>query len=193
MIGELLLQWLNEHPIWKEKEGLEVVPTILYQELKAKATAANYDLKQIRFPGSPTWLGHRLNTLKHSLDEYGIRFRVDSSKTSNKYTFNCSTSSIATPSNDKTGGAIRGATKNQQMIALPVEQPPNTQKIAPPIASLQILDDRGAIGAIGAIQGELGGKVLTHCSQCGTYAICQLDKGTGERFCTSCAKIEVFP
>ncbi len=36
-------------------------------------------------------------------------------------------------------------------------------------------------------------KVQARCSLCGIYATCQLDKGTGERICATCATIEVTP
>ncbi len=137
-IGELTLAWLERNEDWQSKKEVEVTPTQFYNELMATAEERKYNLKQIRFPGSPTWMTNRLNNLKHSLAEYGIK--VDTGirgRDRNRYLFTTSSSTPSTPPQTRLqneGGARHGG----------VEQ----SRLAP---SPQTNDGNGSIGASGAI------------------------------------------
>ena len=220
VIGELVIAWVVESEDWKAKKVVEVTPNALHAKLKEMAEGRGYNLRTIRFPGSPTWLSNRLNSLKHSLAEYGIR--VDTGirgRRNNVYCFSdCSTSSTATQlSLQKEGGAISG--KVEQSGIPPQDRgaiKDGVEQQNPHSSAVSVVGG-GASGVNGAIQDKSsdtqlverlpdslgptprGGlasdnvKVHARCSLCGIYATCQLDKGTGERICATCATIEVTP
>ena len=155
-VGELVLAWLDGNEEWQNNKAVSVAPKQLHSDLLAMAEERKYNLKQIRFPGSPTWLSNRLNNLKHNLAEYGIRIDTGvRGRTSNSYLFtlNCSTSSnSSTLSRQTGGGAIQNVVEQSEQsrgggaIQNAVEQ---SKLILPQ----QKPDDSGASGASGAIKG----------------------------------------
>jgi hypothetical protein len=138
-VGELLISWLQNNEVWKTKKTLEVSPNILHSELKSMAEGRGYNLRTIKFPGSPTWLTNKLNGLKHSLAEYGIK--VDTGirgRKNNSYCISdCSTSSTTPQSRlQKDDGAIPGCVEQQDRVT------PNNAVV-----------DGGASGVSGVISG----------------------------------------
>lgn len=138
-VGELVLAWLEGNEAWKDKDEVTIAPSDLFNQLKTMAESRGYNLKQIRFPGNATWLSHRLNNLKHSLAEYGIRFRVEKSRTSNLYCFTNSSTTSTTPQArlQTEGGAIQNSVEPQAA------------------SSTKVNVDGGASGAGGAISEQL--------------------------------------
>ena len=70
----------------------------MYNDLIAIAEERKYNPKQMRFPGSPTWLTNRLNNLKHSFAEYGIILDTSIRKhDANLYRFTKSSANSTSP------------------------------------------------------------------------------------------------
>ena len=143
VVGELTLAWLERSSEWQFNAAVEVNAGQLYNNLIAIAEERKYNPKQMRFPGSPTWLTNRLNNLKHSFAEYGIildtsirkhdanlyRFTKSSAnstspqarlcvdKTLDEYTYTKSESAQSTDSEASgTNGAISNSNKDASIL-----------------------------------------------------------------------------